>query len=352
MKWLFRRWQLKLLAVVMAIALYLFTGSQITIERTVTLQINEQDLVGLPGNYLVSRLSPQEIDVTISGPRSVVEDFNPESIEPELVIGTDGLTAGFQEFDLTERLLSLNPSLSMRSSSTDSIRADFSRLIEDVLPLARIPAPSGLPDGLRAELSLVRSQVLLRGPADEIARLKADGPLEVRPIDLSQVPVELEETLEMTIPLLLSIPDVAISIAEQPQAVVRITPALESEVVGPLPVRVLGNADVLERYEIEIVPPVVALTISGPANRLAEGNAAALIKVYVDVVDVGRGGVGEERSVRIIAPSWMTTTTTAVVVTLRPRGEEGEAPTPDIDTVIPPVEPIEQQPLPPAPPEG
>ena len=84
---------------------------------------------------------------------------------------------------------------------------------------------------------------------------------------------------------------------------VRINPALESQVVGPLPVRVLGNADVLERYTIEIVPPVVALTISGPANRLAEGDAAELIKAYVDVVEVGRGGVGEERSVRILAPS-------------------------------------------------
>ena len=52
-----------------------------------------------------------------------------------------GLTAGFQEFDLTERLLRLNPALSMRSSSADSIRADFSRLIEDVLPLAGLPPP-------------------------------------------------------------------------------------------------------------------------------------------------------------------------------------------------------------------
>jgi hypothetical protein len=153
MKWLFRRWQLKLLAVVMAVALYLFTGSQITIERTVTIQISERGLSGLPATYLVSRLGPQEIDITVSGPRSEVESFNPAAIEPELIIDTDGLTAGFQEFDLTERLLRLNPALSLRSSSSDMIRADFSRLVEDVLPIQGSPAPSALPDGLRAESS-------------------------------------------------------------------------------------------------------------------------------------------------------------------------------------------------------
>ena len=33
----FRRWQLKLL-LIMAVALYFFTGSQITIERTISIQ--------------------------------------------------------------------------------------------------------------------------------------------------------------------------------------------------------------------------------------------------------------------------------------------------------------------------
>ena len=33
----------------MAVAVVPLTGSQITIERTVTIQLSEQDLVGLPG---------------------------------------------------------------------------------------------------------------------------------------------------------------------------------------------------------------------------------------------------------------------------------------------------------------
>ena len=83
--------------------------------------------------------------------------------------------------------------------------------------------------------------------------LKSRGPLPVQAIDLSQVPADLEEPMEMTIPLVVSIPDVGITVDEQPEAVVRINPALETKVVG-LPVRVLGNADVLERCEIESSP--------------------------------------------------------------------------------------------------
>ena len=71
--------------------------------------------------------------------------------------------------------------------------------------------------------------------------------------------------------------------------------------VGPLPVRVLGNADVLERYEIEIVHPGWP-NHQWPRKPLGRGRPAALIKAYVDVVEVGRGGIGEERSVRILAP--------------------------------------------------
>ena len=350
MKFLLSRWQLKSLALLMAIALYFFTGTQITIERTFTIQVPDEQLRGLPANYLLSRLAPREFDITVAGPKSLIEGLSASSIEPLLTIGTDGLTTGYQEFDITERLLRLNPALALRSSSVDRIRAEFSRLIEDVLSLEGRPAISGLPDGLRAEVSLVRSQVLVQGPANEIALLQQRGPLSVRAIDLSMVPSGLVETMQMTVPLVIEVPDVGIHTVEQPEAVVRISPALETRVVGPLAVNVLAGADILTRYEVEIAPPSVALTISGPANRLAEGDPAAQIRAFVDVIDVRRSGVGEERTVRILAPPWMTTTTTSVVVTIRPRGENART-LPDSEALLPePPQPLENEPQPPSPP--
>lgn len=354
MTFLLRRWQLKFLALLMAVALYFFTGTQITVERTLTIQLSDQQLHGLPAQYLLSRLTPREFDITVAGPQSQMEDLTAQSIDPLLTISTDGLTVGFQEFDITERLLRLNPSLTLRGSSSDSIRAEYSRIIEDMVTLDGSPMISGLPDGLRAEVSLVLSQVVLRGPANEIARLKERGRVPVRPIDLSGVDPQLVETTQMTIPLVMQIPDVGIVAVEQPKAVVRISPALETRVVGPVAVHLLADTDLMSRYELTTTPAVVALTISGPSNRLREGDPAAQIRAYVDVVDVRRSGVGEDRTVRVLAPSWMTTSTTSVRVSVRPRGEapevmpdtgQPEPPTPEQAIPLAPVpipEPIEE----------
>ena len=129
MKWLTDRWQVKTLALVLAVVLYFFTGTQITVERSFTVQVEEQDLQGLPADYLVSRLAPREFDITIAGPMAVVSDLSELSIRPLLPISGPGLADGRQEFDLTERLLRLDPQLTLRASNVDRLEAEFSRVI-------------------------------------------------------------------------------------------------------------------------------------------------------------------------------------------------------------------------------
>ncbi|TVR44934.1 MAG: hypothetical protein EA402_05685 [Planctomycetota bacterium] len=344
MNFLFRRWQLKFLALLMAVALYLFTGTQITVERTFTIQVLPEQLRGLPANYRLSTpLVPNEFSVTIAGPQRQIEDVVAQDLAPMLTVTTDGLTAGFQEFNITERLLRLNPAFTLRSRSVDRIRAEFARVIEDVLTLEGRPAISGLAEGLRAEVSLVRSQVLVQGPANVIASLRERGRVPVRPIDLSDVSATISEMQELRVPLVIQVGDAPVRTVEQPEAVVRVSPAPETRVIGPVPVHALAPPDILARYEIEITPPVVALTVSGPVNRLREQDPVQILRAYVDVGDARRGAIGEERTVRVLAPSWLTTTTTTVRVSVRPR----------LGSAAPPVdaEPFSAEPPAPLPPE-
>ncbi|TVR13561.1 MAG: hypothetical protein EA401_06565 [Planctomycetota bacterium] len=340
MNWLMRRWQLKLLAVAMAVGLYLFTATQITVERTLTVRVSEQHIEGLDGSFLVSHLSPREIDITIAGPHAIIEEVNPQAIEPVLRISSEGLIAGSQEFDITERLLLLNPNLTLRSSSVPRIRAEFSRVIEDVLNLEGRPAISGLPEGLRADVSLARSQVLVRGPANVIADLRARGRLAVRPIELTDIPTDITEPMEIRVPLVMQTDEPSIRTIEQPEAVIRISPAPETRVVGPVPVNLLVAPDSLSRYEVVIEPGVIALTVSGPVNRMREVDVASLIRAFVDVVDIERSSSGEDRVVRVVAPSWLTVAPSQVRVSVRPRHDQGLAP-------MPFVEPNQPEPPPP-----
>lgn len=332
MNWLLRRWQLKLLAIAMAVGVYLFTATQITVERTLSVRIAEQHIEGLDGSYIVSHLSPREIDITIAGPHAMIEEVNPQAIEPVLRISTEGLIAGVQEFDITERLLQLNPNLTLRSASVPRIRAEFSRVVEEVLNLEGRPAITGLPDGLRADVSLARSQVLVRGPANVIAALRVRGRLALRPIELTDIPTDITEPMELRVPLVMQTDEPSIRTIEQPEAVVRISPAPETRVVGPVAVNLLVAPDFLSRYEVLIEPGVIALTVSGPVNRMRETDVASLIRAFVDVVDVKRSSAGEDRVVRVVAPSWLTVAPSQVRVSVRPRHGEGVAPIPLLES--------------------
>jgi hypothetical protein len=326
MKWLFNRWQLKTIAMVLALSLYLYTGTQVSVERTITVRISDRAVEGLPGDYLITGIAPREFDVVVSGPMTVVRGIDQDDLQPMLAMDASSVAAGRADFDITGRLLQLSPELSLRRSSAGSIAVDFARIAEEVLPIADRPKPEGLAEGLRAQIALVRAQVLVRGPSTAIDELREAGPIPVESLDLSSVKGDIDGPVELRLPLELKLSDdPRLRAKDIPEVIVTVTPEPENQVVGPLPIQLLADPDYLLKHRVVIDPAVIALNVSGPANLMAETDLAKEVRAYIDMSGVRPSGKFDDRLVRVLKPTWATTSAVQVRVKVEFR-EDGPPP--------------------------
>ncbi len=67
---LVEHWELKVVALVIAVALWLYTNGQVRIERSVNVVVAPSAVLSLPDGYRVTSITPQNFTINISVPVS------------------------------------------------------------------------------------------------------------------------------------------------------------------------------------------------------------------------------------------------------------------------------------------
>ncbi len=315
-------WELKIVALFLAVALYIYTSGQVRVEKTFAVTITDMAVRGLPADYQVVNLSPREFKVVLSVPTIRLADLENESLVPRLEVRPEQLVTKSAAWPLTSHLLRLSNDIRIISSEPADIReivVQLDRIIEDSLPVEP-PRLSGLPAGLDATVRLDQTLVRVAAGGAVFELLRRDRErVRFQDIDLHMVDANLvgerQERLFLT-PLTPS-SETPFRVLGQIGATVTIRPLLAMSKEISTAVHVLCGKDVLSSVDVTLTPPRVTLTVRGPQNLLAQLKPEDLT-AFVRLKDDAVPEATHELPIEVLAPPWLAVDPAQVNVVLRP----------------------------------
>ncbi len=330
MRWLHAHWELKLIAMALAITLYLFIGGVTHLERAFQIEVRRSDLVIPPDvdRYVISAITPESFQIRLGGPRALLDTVRSETLRPRLELDAGQLASGSQSFPVTARLFGLPPELHIVGHEQHAIEVRVSEIIREDITLSITDVifnEMDLPDGLVVDSVALTgvSRVPLVGTRDAIERIRTRQRPVLEPLSLAGlVSPDLISPVEKQLPLRLALGegvrmdgeyDLGVTLRIAPRQVSR---QLHAEVM------VLAPADYLERFQVTVSPARRAFTVTGPKNRIDAENLAERIALFVDLSSRPSLDEGAPYEVRYTAPAWATIQVGAVQVTITSRGDE------------------------------
>lgn len=305
MRVLTSHWDLKLVALVLAIALWIYTSGQVRSDRTVDVDIKQQQISGLGEGYQITSIIPEQFRVTLSVPSNRWASLpGNDQISPRLEVRQDALLHHEQEFALTSAMLGLPSDIRIVRTEPENLRAitvHWEAMAEIDLPVDR-PLVSA-PAGMEAELHLDIDQVPVRAPRDVLER-ERNTRVRFQPIDL-RAEDALSTTRRHIVVQLREAPNLPFQVVRVPTATVDLIPVPHGRRLEPLPVRVLLPPQTTAIGSVLVSPPSVALTVRGPENLLADLDPDAVVP-YVELDRLPTAESERDVPVRVIAPSWLT----------------------------------------------
>ncbi len=324
---LIEHWELKLVALVIAVALWLYTNGQVRVERTLNVLVNNSAVQSLPADYRVNVIEPQSFTVKVSVPMNQAGSLrNP--IIPNLQISGDAVLRGEQRFPITSNLLGLDVDLRIERIEPETVRevrVAFALITEDYLPV-EAPTISGLPDGIQATLAIEPTRVRVRGTREQLDSIKARGQrLVFDPIKLDGVEPTLQTTRKEVVAL--THKDTQLEVMDRVTATVTLSPQQGATKEVGVPVQILAPKDFTARFSIELSQPQVVLALHGPASLLAGLQPEGELTAYVALRPTIELGVPVEVPVGVMGPTWATydPVTIRVTVSLLPARPAPEA---------------------------
>lgn len=321
MRWLTEHWELKLVALAIAVALWLYTSGQVRVERTIAVQVRASAVAALPDRYRVSSVEPQAFSVQVSIPESQVAALRTQ-VAPRFTIAAEALAAGEQIFPITGAALGLEGDVRIVRivpETVRDIRVRFDAVAEDYLAV-EVPRLAGVPEGIEASIALDRTRVRVRGTREQLDGLKARGArIAFAAVRLDDVDATLAR--ERHDVLLLVARDAPCEVAEQVTATVTLRPAAGSRLVVSLPVQVLMPPAAAATLRVELAQAQVSVAVRGPENLLKALKPESELTAFVDLHRDFAAGPQREVPVRILGPAWLTPEAMTVRVTIVPAGE-------------------------------
>jgi hypothetical protein len=314
-----RNWQIKLIAMFLAVALWLYTSGQARMDRTVTVRVTAEAVKSLPEGYRIVDIVPKEFTVDIDAPMGVLRHIENDQIVPVLQVGAKDLSRGEQEFPITSRTLGLDPDARIQRVHPDTLHdivVKFDQIIESSFVVEE-PDITDVPRGLDVGITLNLTQVPVSGPKNLINELKNEKKAQVRfePVSLAHVDPKISQNIVEKVILKPILPSkLEVKDQVEVEATITVKPITAFKNTLKVPLTVLAPPDFFKKYDVDM-PLEVALPLSGPENKIRELRASDIIG-YVNLTRPLEPNVLHEVEVKVVAPAWLTCDPTTVRVTL------------------------------------
>lgn len=314
--WLRQQWQVKIVALIFAGALWFYTAGQVRVTTTVAVTIDENSIVGLPSSHRVANITPREFGVELSGPAAVLRSIRDGNIRPRLELSTRALQDGHQTFAITTTNLGIDAEVSIlgvNPATVEAISVTIGRL-ETQEFWVEAPQLLDVPGGVRTELVLDRDRIEVTGAIQALNELRAKHPrLRFHPITLTGIDTLISSSDVFTVPLRPDVPEGVV--VGEIAARITLTPVESRRRQIAVPVQVLAPADIWRRYAFEIAQPQVLVNVQGPSH-LVDALDPATVLGYVDLRTVGDLDRLREMPVLFTAPAWLRLEPVTIGVTV------------------------------------
>jgi hypothetical protein len=321
MRLITEHWELKLVALAIAVALWLYTSGQVRAERTITVQVRASAVAALPDRYRVSAVEPQAFSVQVSIPESQVAALRAQVV-PRFEIAAESLAAGEQIFPITAAALGLEGDVRIVRvvpETVRDIRVRFDAIAEDYLAL-EVPRLAGIPEGIEAAVVLDRTRVRVRGTREQLDALKGRGArIAFAPLRLDDVDPGLAQERQDVLKLVAR--EAPCEVVDPITATVTLRPSAGSRLVVSLPIQVLMPPGAEANLRVVLAQPQVSLAVRGPENLLKALRPESELTAYVDLHEGFAAGAAREVPVRILGPGWLVSDPLSVRVAIVPAGE-------------------------------
>lgn len=320
-------WQIKLVALVLATALWIFSNDQARIDRTINVQVRNEAVHSLPEGWAVIDIEPRAFAATVSGHLSAVNQAKDNEVVPKLVVSAEALDKGYQLFSpITNSMLGLDADTRIQRINPESvtgITVRFARMVDENVPV-EIPRLKDVPPGLETTIALDHTQVLVRGPHNEIEALRGQK-IRFQPVSLAGVDPTIHQPITEKLQLI-PLP-VTVTMQEQVMATITVKPVIASRRVISVPIHFLTPKDFFRKYDLELSQGQITMTVNGPENLLNALRPEEDVSAFINLRRALEPNVTVELPVNLLAPAWLSydATTVRVTATLaRNSGPAGE----------------------------
>lgn len=190
-----KQWVLKGISLVLAIVLWYFVGGEDRVNKNVMIPI---EIINLPRDLVISNQFKKEIEVTVSGPRSIIQEMSREAITRQVDLSS--ARPGTMVIDNDNNHIPVPRGITVQRVQPSSIILSLDKLIQKKFPVTARTVGQ-VPDGYVVEaLKMDPGVITITGPLTILSQVSE---LHTKPINLEgmtqsiqlQVPLELEPAI-------------------------------------------------------------------------------------------------------------------------------------------------------------
>ncbi len=246
-------WFLRLISLGVAIILWNFVGGEDIVNKNVMVPV---EVINLPRDLVISNQFKKEIEVSVSGPRSLVLDMGNRAISRQIDLAK--ATPGTMVFENTNDVINVPRGVKVSRIQPKSVILSLDKMIQKQFTVNPITEGTLAPDFILRGIQMDPDSISITGPQTVLSQFKV---LRTKPIDVAG----LRKSTQIQIPLDLDPVIVDLIGATTVTADLDITVETVHKKISGLPVEALKN-DVPQR----VTPTTVSITIALPKTLLRD----------------------------------------------------------------------------------
>lgn len=188
-------WLLKFISLILAIGLWSFVGGEDRVDKNVMIPI---EIINLPRDLVISNQFKKEIEVSVSGPRSMILEMNNRAITRQVDLSS--ATPGTMVIVNDNDQIPVPRGITVQRVQPSSIILSLDKLIQKQLPISARTIGNVADGYYLKELKMDPDVITIAGPQTILSQVDE---LHTRPINMEgmkqstqrQVPLELDPAI-------------------------------------------------------------------------------------------------------------------------------------------------------------
>ena len=188
-------WVLRLVSLGIAIVLWYFVGGEDIVNKNVMVPV---EVINLPRDLVISNQFKKEIEVSVSGPRSLILDIGNRGISRQVDLAQ--ATPGTMVLENSNDVINVPRGVKVLRIQPKSVILSLDKMIQKQFPVNPVTTGMLAPDFILKEIRMEPDSISITGPQTVLSQFDV---LRTKPIDIAglrastqiQIPLELDPVI-------------------------------------------------------------------------------------------------------------------------------------------------------------